>query len=83
MTTREALHELIDQLPEEDLEWAAESLSGITVERLDEILAAAPYDDEPFTEKQRARANAAIEKFPREGGGYTTEQVRRIIDSAL
>ena len=51
MTTREVLHALIDELPEEALGVAEASLRSV---RRREPLADAPWDDEPFTDEDAA-----------------------------
>ena len=54
-TTREELHQLLDRLPETDLERIARFLrkESEARQRFDELLAAAPIDDEPTTEEDR------------------------------
>jgi hypothetical protein len=50
MTTRELLHEMVDELREEDLITAARILKGLELapHPADLLLANAPDDDEPF-----------------------------------
>jgi hypothetical protein len=49
MTTREMLHEIVDELPEEDLVTAVRILKGLELApgSLEILLANAPPDDEP------------------------------------
>lgn len=47
MTTREALHALIDELPEDELPLAEARLLGLGTP----YPAGIPYDDEPYTEE--------------------------------
>jgi hypothetical protein len=49
MTTREMLHEIVDELPEEDLITAVRILKGLELApgSLEILLANAPPDDEP------------------------------------
>jgi hypothetical protein len=53
MTTREALHALVDRVPEDSLAAAERALADIAEPRnvapLRERLERAPYDDEPLT----------------------------------
>ena len=55
-TTREKLRELIEHLPDEQLERAARLLSELSqlTQSFDEFLASAPLDDEPTTDDDRA-----------------------------
>lgn len=54
--TREVLHQLVDELPDAQLEPALRMLEklrpALTDEALDEILANAPMDDEEYTEEE-------------------------------
>jgi hypothetical protein len=71
MTTKEALHRLIDELPEDQAE---RLLSGI----LDPVLksrALAPIDDEPETPEEAAAVAEGIADLER-GDVLTTEQLR-------
>ena len=54
-TTREELHRLVDRLPESDLDRVARFLRSEAEarQRLEQLLAAAPIDDEPMTEDDR------------------------------
>lgn len=72
MTTKDALHRLIDELPEDQAE---RLLGGIT----DPILhprALAPNDDEPETPEEAAAVAEGIADLDR-GDVLTTEQLRR------
>jgi hypothetical protein len=55
-TTREELRELIDRLPEDQLDRAARLLAelGRSARTFDEFLASVPEDDEPTTDEGRA-----------------------------
>ena len=48
MTTREALHALIDELPEDELPLAEARLRALGTE---DHLAGVPFDDEPYTDE--------------------------------
>lgn len=50
MTQREAVHDIIDCLPDDLLGQVGEYLGRIRRERFAALLAAAPYDDEPLSE---------------------------------
>jgi hypothetical protein len=84
VTTRQALHELIDRLPEEQLSAAQERLAGLTPATDSEFwkrLEDAPYDDEPLSEREIA----ALERGDRGEGvavRLTQEEVQRLIDEA-
>ncbi len=72
MTTKEALHRLIDELPDDQAE---RLFSGI----LDPVLKAralAPIDDEPETPDEAAAVAEGIADLDR-GDVLTTEQLRR------
>jgi hypothetical protein len=50
MNTRQTLHELVDQLPDEQLPTAVRALKGLELapDDLAALLVNAPVDDEPF-----------------------------------
>jgi hypothetical protein len=54
-TSREELHRLLDRLPESDLDRVARFLRNESEasQRFEQLLAAAPIDDEPMTEEDR------------------------------
>ena len=83
MTTREEIHELLDQLPESELE----DLHRVVLERLakhDPVLHAlldAPEDDEPETEEERIAVAEARADFE-SGNWLPHEEVkRRLLES--
>jgi hypothetical protein len=62
MTTRAALHQLLDSLPEEYLEFAEQRLAALRDDPLLRFLMAAPEDDEPLTDEDlEALAEARAE----------------------
>jgi hypothetical protein len=64
LTTREKLHQLIDQLPESELamtECLLQDLVNGTRDPLLWKLMSAPWDDEPETEEERATVQEARE----------------------
>ena len=69
MTTREALHALIDELPDEALGLAEASLRSV---RARELLTNAPWDDEPFTDEDAAVCDERWAAYQR--GEYVSMQ---------
>lgn len=63
MTTKEALHRLIDELPDEEAERVLRALS--TVDPVERSLALAPLDDELETDEEREGAREAREQAAR------------------
>ena len=79
MTTKAQIHQLIDDLPESELETVKRVLEGLSARSLSNraaaVLAHAPVDDEPVT----AEEAAAIEEGERDlksGRVVTADQVR-------
>jgi hypothetical protein len=54
MTTRDALHQLLDALPDEFLPIAEQRLAALRDDPLLRTLMAAPEDDEPLTDEDLA-----------------------------
>jgi len=78
MTTREAIHHLVDDLADDDLATAERLLLGlrITADPVLRSLAMAPIDDEPETEEERAAVAEAMAEA--DGGDVVTlEEVER------
>ncbi len=78
MTTREALHKLVDLLPESEWEPARRVLEE-RLSKHDPVLRAflnAPEDDEPETEEERAAVKEAYEAIAR-GEVVSDEELRR------
>jgi len=79
MTTKDRLHELIENPPEAALpetERWLEALIRSGDEGLPAALRDAPWDDEPETEEERAAVQEAYEAIAR-GEMFTLEEVRR------
>lgn len=79
MTTREAIHHLVDDLTDDDLPTAERLLLGlrITADPVLRSLATAPADDEPDTDEERAALAEALRE--RESGiaAVPLEDVKR------
>lgn len=81
MTTRERLHELIEQLPEGEIEVARRYLEYLR-DASDPVLSAlleAPDDDEPEGAEERAALQEAYEDL-RAGNIVSHEQLKRDLD---
>jgi hypothetical protein len=77
---RASLHALVDALPEGDLADVRRLLNMFT--EADPALRTAllaPYDDEPFTDEERAAVAEAQEGY-RRGEWVTDEELRRELD---
>lgn len=77
-TMREALHRIVDQIPEEELHAARRYLEFLRSRpnRLPRALAEAPYDDEPDTPEEREGADEAWDEYLR-GESVSLEDVKR------
>jgi hypothetical protein len=76
MTTREALHRLVDELPDDALAAAERELASLRDDPMLRALALAPVDDEPVTDEDRADLAAARAEY-RRGETLSNEDVRR------
>jgi hypothetical protein len=76
-TTRDELHQLLDRLPESELERVARFLRNESEarQRLEELLATAPIDDESTTEEDR-EAIAQGERDIAAGRGIRLDDLR-------
>ena len=75
MTTREALHRLVDSIPASQLDDARTVLEPLA----DPVLTAlenAPYDDEPETDEERVAVEEAREGY-RRGEWVSSEELHR------
>src|SRR6266498_496745 len=74
VTTREALHRLIDELPDEEAE---QVLRALTIrDPVERSLALAPLDDEPLSDEDLAALEEARAEVAR-GETLSTEELRR------
>jgi hypothetical protein len=73
MTSREELHKLVDHIPDADVAAARKILRALADPVWQSILAA-PLDDEPETDQERAEVEAARSET---GSGTSHEQVLR------
>ena len=78
MTTREALHRLVDELDEQHLAKASAALSIISETASRRRLDEAPLDDEPYTDVERRADDAALREA-RAGKAVPTEEVMRLL----
>ncbi|MCX6020164.1 MAG: hypothetical protein NTZ05_00235 [Chloroflexi bacterium] len=79
MTTKDRLHQLIDQLPDQGVVAAEEFLSELVEAGGDPVLRMlnnAPLDDEPLTEEDIAAIQAAKARI-RSGRGVPHEEAKR------
>lgn len=79
MTTREQLHQLIDELPECDLHMAEMLIQWrheLRDNRMLVTLATAPLDDEPETPEEAAAVAEAYEDIAA-GRVYSLEEIKR------
>jgi hypothetical protein len=80
ISTREQLHELVDELPENQLAAAARYLEQLRANEprpsLEEVLANAPYDDESLTDEELAAIDEGFADIAARRV-YTTDEVRR------
>ncbi len=75
MTTKEALHGLIDELPEFVLSEVERYLTELRDDRMLQVLMSAPYDDEPTTPEEDEGAREAWEEYL-QGKARPWEEVR-------
>ena len=80
MTAKEKIHELVDALPERELETAVRVLEGLAALALSDpvaqALAQAPEDDEPVSEEEEAAVAEARAELDR-GEFIPHEEVKR------
>ena len=78
MTAREALHALVDSLPEGLVESATQTLMELQDDPWAWALKNAPFDDEEYTEKDRAASERAWAAYKR-GEFVTTAELDRLL----
>jgi hypothetical protein len=67
MTAREAVHQLLDELPDDILPEVARYLAALRDDPVARAFLTAPIDDEPETEEERAAVREAREEAARVG----------------
>jgi hypothetical protein len=82
MTTRAHLHNLVDLLPDCELESARRLLAALPEDPMLRVLMDAPIDDEPVTAEERRLLDEARESLRTEGG-ITTVELRRQVYQGL
>ena len=79
MTAREHVHQLVDMLPDDELETAGRVLAGLSVLSLSHpataALARAPVDDEPVTASEAEAIEEGERDFER-GRVVTADELR-------
>lgn len=83
MTTRESLHAMLDELPEELLGLAEQRLASVQWLSENPAVRAsleAPEDDEPLTRAEEEMLERSKDDFA-SGRWVTTEELRRLLES--
>jgi hypothetical protein len=75
MTTKERLHQLVDELSEQEADAALVIVERRRDDPMLHALASAPIDDEPSDREEDAGAAEALAAY-RRGEGGSTEQLR-------
>jgi hypothetical protein len=78
VTTKEALHGLVDELPDYALAEAERYLTDLRDDRMLQVLLSAPYDDEPTTPEEDEGAREAWEEYLR-GDFLSADEAKRAL----
>jgi len=78
MTSRAELHDIIDMLPDSELESAQRLLRALPDDPVLRALLTAPIDDEPVTEHEREILDRARESLRAESGVTTAELLQHL-----
>ena len=78
MTTRNSVHSLVDELPDESLEAAARALAGLRDDPVLRALLSAPEDDELFDDEDGRALRESQESVSRMGTIGDAELARRL-----
>jgi hypothetical protein len=65
MTARERLHQIVEELPEPDVEQILRAVEQWRDDPVSRALAAAPFDEEPETDDERAAVEQARDEVTR------------------
>lgn len=79
MTTKERLHELVDELSDQEAEAALMIVERRRDDPMLRALAAAPLDDEPSTAEEDASAADALAAY-RRGDSVSSDELRAELD---
>ena len=72
---RDAMHQFIDRVPDAELSRMGRVMAALTDDPVLRSLLTAPYDDEPYTDEQRARVDEA-----RRGPSIAWDEAMRLIE---
>ncbi len=78
MTSRAELHDILNMLPERELDHAKRVLSALPEDPVLRALMAAPIDDEPLSEEDLRAIEEADESIRTDGTISTAELRRRL-----
>ena len=79
MSSRQQLHDLVEQLYETEVRAAHRVLQALCLDAVQLSLFTSPYDDEPETEEERTAVQQTREELAR-GEGIPFEDVQREFD---
>lgn len=77
MTTREKAHKLVDDLPETELQPVIDFIATRQDDPVRRILDAAPEDDEPLTDSDRAALDEAYAELESGAPSMSVDEFRR------
>jgi hypothetical protein len=77
MTTREKLHRIVDQLPEEELDAALEAIEGRTDDPMIRRLDDAPPEDEEISAEEEAAVREARDEVAAGAPLVSQEEIKR------
>jgi hypothetical protein len=80
MEGKDYIHQLVDRLPEAEIQSARSYLEFLCADAVSRAVLLAPYDDEPETPEERAAVAEADESLARGEEGMDYEDLRRELD---